>query len=67
MGGKKKRSRIPLPSGIPHTNMLRAPEQQVAACTTLATLPLLLEHHETAVLVDLGGLSESRNHTHRTG
>ena len=46
--------------------MPHAPEQQVAACTTLATLPLS-EHHETAVLVDLGGLSESRIHTHRTG
>lgn len=38
----------------------------LAACTTLATLPLS-EHHETAVLVNLGGLSESRIHTHRTG
>lgn len=46
--------------------MLHAPEQQVAACTTLATLPMS-EHHETAVLVDLGGQSESRIHTHRTG
>ena len=37
-----------------------------AACTTLTTLPLS-EHHETAVLVALGGLSESWIHTHRTG